>query len=312
MKKTIAAVVASSVATVPVLAQDEVTTYRPTGGWTADFGDDYCRLIRTFSDGENELTLGMERIQPTTLTKFMVIGDGIRLYRRATTVGLSYMPDGGKRDAFLARSETGDGTQFLIMDGVNMGPDLATLFGGGGRGPGSGQGAAGGPEFTPGTPIYFAQAEAEFAAGVRGVSLSEGLLNPVRIETGSLRSVIPVMQDCTYNLLDSWDLDGAKHRTISRTVVPIEGTTLPQGTVPFTDFGKMAGGVNQVRLMIDESGSPTSCHIHMPSLDQSTNDDICEHLMENARFEPALDAEGQPMASYWISSPTSMFSFGGT
>ena len=269
-------------------------------------------MIRTFSDGENELTLAMERIQPTTLTKFMLIGDGIRLYRRAETVGLAYLPDGGKRDAFLARSETGDGQQFLIMDGVNMGPDLAAMFGGPGGAGAPPPPAEGMPEFGPGTPVYDTEIEAEYAAGVRGVSLGEGLTEPVRIETGSLRNVVAVMQDCTYNLLDSWEINGAKHRSISRMVVPSEGTTLPQGTVGFEDFGKMAGGANQVRLMIDENGAPTSCHIHSPSLDQSTNDAICAHLMRNARFEPALDADGQPMASYWINSPSFMFSFGGT
>jgi hypothetical protein len=32
--------------TAQVQAQEE-TVFRPSGNWTADYGDDYCRLIRT-------------------------------------------------------------------------------------------------------------------------------------------------------------------------------------------------------------------------------------------------------------------------
>ena len=29
--------------------------FRASGNWTADYGDDYCRLIRTFSDGTAQM-----------------------------------------------------------------------------------------------------------------------------------------------------------------------------------------------------------------------------------------------------------------
>ncbi len=39
------------------------------------------------------------------------------------------------------------------------------------------------------------------------------------------------------------------------------------------------------------------------TLDAPTNDKICKSLMANAKFTPAKDADGQPMAGYWVGSP---------
>ena len=48
---------------------------------------------------------------------------------------------------------------------------------------------------------------------------------------------------------------------------------------------------------------PTACAIHTPTLDQALNDRICSALMQKASFQPAKDAAGVAMASYWFGSP---------
>ncbi|MNC97792.1 hypothetical protein D3C83_155690 [compost metagenome] len=58
-----------------------------------------------------------------------------------------------------------------------------------------------------------------------------------------------------------------------------------------------------VRLMVDETGKPSDCKIHFASLEQSTNEKICKSLMANAKFLPALDADGMPFASVYTNSP---------
>jgi hypothetical protein len=77
---------------------------------------------------------------------------------------------------------------------------------------------------------------------------------------------------------------------------------LPQGTIPFGEFGKLGGGANQVRLTIGADGKPTACTIYSPTLSQSLNERICSLAMK-ATFQPAKDAAGQPMASFWMGSP---------
>ena len=84
---------------------------------------------------------------------------------------------------------------------------------------------------------------------------------------------------------------------------PNPNGVLPQGTIPFSEFGKLGGGANEVRVLVSAEGKPTSCTIYSPSLSQSLNERICSLVMEKATFQPAKDAAGEPMASYWMGSP---------
>lgn len=307
MKYMAAFAAAGLVAANAQAADDDSQTFRPSTSWAADFGDDYCRLVRTFSNGKDEVSLAFERIEPTSLVRIMVVGDSVRLYRRATTIGYNFLPAGDSRSTQLLRAKASEGKQMLILAGVNFGPDLAAFFAPPGAGGGPPPGVAAGAPPAPGTPLYNAEWEAGFLDNVSGLALTEGTLSPVRIETGPMKEAVGILRDCTYDLLSYWGVDGEKHRTISRTVVPESGITLPQGVVGFQDFGKLAGGANQIRLMIDAAGKPTDCKVHAASLSDTTNRRICDHLTRNAAFQPALDSAGQPMASYWITSVFALF-----
>jgi len=266
-------------------ADDDLRVFKPSGQWTADFGDDYCRLSRTFANGDDQVSLALERIQPTSFAKLILLGDGIKIFRGGNTLGYRLIPSTEDRKAPLFRAATADGRQLLYLDPVSFGAPA---------------------------PQYDAAAEQDSAAKIEGLLLTDGTVEPVRIETGSLKAPIGYLQDCTYDLLSYWGIDGQKHRKLTSAVVPEDGTTLPGGTIGFADFPKLAGGANQVRLMIDAAGKPTSCTIMSPSLDETINAKICKHLMDKAKFKPALDADGQPLASYWIQSPSFMTGFGGT
>lgn len=56
------------------------------------------------------------------------------------------------------------------------------------------------------------------------------------------------------------------------------------------------------RLNVDAAGQPTACHIQQSTRPKAFDDAVCKAIMRNARFDPALDAEGQPVASYWLNS----------
>jgi hypothetical protein len=266
-------------------AQDGVTVYRPAGGWTADFGDDYCRLVRTFSDGKDEVSLALQRTQPGSFVQLLFVGDGIKTFRGADQIGYTFQPSGSTRETRYIRFETAEGKQSLSTEALTLAPAV----------------------FTPGTPPppYSRESELEIARGINAVTLDKGLTDPVRFETGSLRAPVEVMQACADDLLVVWGLDVEKHKTMTAGPVPnpAPGGVLPQGTIPFGEFGKLGGGANQVRLLIGADGKPTSCTIYWRSLSDTLNQRICSLVMERATFQPAKDAGGQPMASYWMGSP---------
>ena len=302
MRKILIAAAAAGLVTTPAQAADDSapSVYEPSGPWQADFGEDYCRLARSFSDGEHELFLALERIQPGPMARLILIGDEFRLFRRATQLGYRYLPSGDDRMALLLRSETGDGQQYLNLGDIMMGPAFVPPE------PGS-------PP-TPPAP-YTREGELDFAKDVTGIELDEGLLQSMQIDTGALKAPIEVLQACADDLLKYWGLDPEKHKTLTRPAFPASDATkwLPAGTLSFEDFGKLSGGANQIRLLLDEAGKPKSCDVHWPSLSENTNKAVCKALLEKAEYTPALDVSGQPMASYAMINAVFLFPpFGGT
>jgi hypothetical protein len=216
--------------------------------------------------------------------RLIMVGDGIKTFRGADQIGFAFTPAGNASKSRYVRSETADGKQYLNFDPVT----LAAFT------------------FTPGgpPPPYDRAAEQTTAGGITGLALNEGLTDPVRFETGSLKAPIAALQACADDLLAEWGLDPAKHKTMTAPAMLAPGgdPVLPQGTIPFGEFGKLGGGANQVRLTIGADGKPTACTIYSPTLAQSLNERICNLAMK-ASFQPAKDAAGQPMASYWMGSP---------
>jgi hypothetical protein len=290
MRYILATITTIALASVPAndaIAQD-AAVFTPSSAWALDYGDDYCRLMRDFSDGDDTIGLFIERTQPGPFVRLIVIGDGVRLFRGAEQIGYRMNPGGAPRTVQKLRFLTGDGQQYL-----NLGP--TTL--------------ADAPTPAPGAPPsfparYTPEGETAAAAQITGLTLDAGLTSPVRIETGSLGSAATALQACADDLLASWGLDPELHKGLTRPAMPSAPTAgwIAADTIPFADFAKLSGGNNELRVIVDAQGQPQSCAVQFPALDAAINQRVCAAVMEKAAFAPALDAAGQPMASYWTSS----------
>lgn len=279
-------------APLPATAQAGPDVFKATGKWSLDYGEDYCRLARTFSDGKDDLALAIERIEPGPTARLILISNGIKPFRSAQEIAWHFTPSDPERKARYTHSTTADGKQYY-----NLGPFTLASF----TAPAAGK--------TPAPPAPFDRSKEQAAAKtMTGLLLANGLITQVQVETGDLSAPIGALQACADDLAKSWGLDPAKLQTQAAAAIPEGGGIgwLPQGTVGFGDFGRLGGGANQVRLMVDASGKATSCTIHWPTLDAVTNEKVCTAALANAKFTPAKDASGQPMAGYWIGSPLAM------
>jgi hypothetical protein len=271
----------------PAAAQD-AKVFKGSSAWALDYGDDYCRLMRDFSNGDQTIGLFVERTQPGPFMRLIVIGDGVRLFRGSQELGYRMHPEGAPRMVQRLRFETSDGQQYL-----NLGPALFADVA---------PPAPGSPPTMP--PPYSRQAEVDAAAKITGIHLDRGLVQPVLLQTGQLGAAATALQACADDLIASWGLDAEKHKTLSRPAMPAQPTAgwISADTIPFTEFSKLSGGNNEVRVMIDAAGKATSCHIQWPSLSEAINSKICSAVIEKSAFLPALDQQGQAMDSYWIAS----------
>ncbi|MBO9518323.1 MAG: hypothetical protein J7493_09670 [Porphyrobacter sp.] len=268
--------------------QGRTIPFHPIGTWTADYGDDYCRLIRTFSDGQSELSLALERIQPGPMVRVIVIGEGVRPFRGADQIGYTFNPVGGSGGAGYARSVMADGRPFISFDPIMLTQPAAVT--------------------RASLPSGYDRAdEQEAAKAITEFTLDTGLVAPVQIDTGSLRAPIEALQVCADTLLTTWGLDVEKYKGMSLPPImnPNPEGVLPQHSALFREllrFRNFGGGTNQVQLLVAADGSVADCAIYSPSVSRSANELICRLARERASFAPAKDADGQPMASLWAGS----------
>ncbi len=263
-------------------------TFRASSAWALDYGDDYCRLMRDFSDGEETVGLFLERTQPGPVVRLVVLGDAVRLYRGSQEIAYRMQPAGALRTVPRLRFETADGQQYL-----NLGPTILAEV------------IAPAPGTTPAMPPpYSREGEVQVAAGITGIALESGLVDPIVLETGALGEAAAALQACADDLLASWGLDAEAHRQLTRPAMPAAPTAgwIAGDSVPFADFAKLSGGNNELRIMVDAAGKARSCHVQWPTLDAAVNERICATVMGKASFLPALDASGRAIDSYWTTS----------
>lgn len=273
----------------PAVAQDaEPRVFTRTGQWQLEAADEECRIARVFTNGDHQIALALERNRADPLVRIVLVTDALSFYRTAEELGYTFQPAGEHRAARYITAEMAGGQHYY-----NLGNVLLAV-----------PPAAGTPLPTPGTPqpVYDRVAEQAYAAGITAIEFNEGLTQPVRLETGSLRAAITALQACQDDLLRSWGLDWEKHQTMTRRAAPDGAASdwIPAATIGFGDFASLSAGRNPFRVMVSAEGQPTACSAMWVSLDATKNERMCNAIMEHGRFLPALDAAGQPMASYWI------------
>lgn len=279
-------------APLPAAAQEQPAVFRASGPWSLDYGDDYCRLARNFSNGAGTLSIAFERIQPGPSMRLVVVSNAVKPYRTAQELGWRFTPSGAERKNRYTVSASGDGRPLYTFGEVTVLPFTPP--------------APGTPPAP--SPVYDRAAEQAAAKAFDGFVIDSGLTAPLQVETGDLAAPIGALQACADDLAGTWGLDPAKLKAATSPALPQGGAAgwLPAGIIPFADFSKLGGGANQVRVMVDAAGKATGCTIHWATLDKTVNDKICAAVTANASFAPAKDAAGQPMAGYWVASPMQM------
>ncbi len=118
---------------------------------------------------------------------------------------------------------------------------------------------------------------------------------------GSTRPLLAALDRCTDDLVRSWGLDPVEQRAAT----PPEAVTSISDWLTASDYpGKAvandkSGGVN-VRLDVDATGRVTDCHVLEAGGDPIFQGQSCKFLRERARYRPARNAAGAPIASYAI------------
>ena len=256
--------------------------------WHVDYAEDRCRLMRQFGDSDDMVYAIFDRYGPGERFRLTIAGKPMRTWAESGVATIRFGPK--------------ESEQKLNFYQGNLGKLPALLF----------QAQA---RLAPPSPaeqslidnrkdsewIDLAPIDQIREAAIQTLTITKPLRRTVVLEIGPMRKPFEALGKCVDNLMTSWGIDTEKHKLLMRPVKPLKspGTWVVSSDYPLNMISAGQPAIVEFRLSIGTNGIPVSCHIQATTRPKEFDDAVCGSLMRRARFEPALDAQGQPLISFY-------------
>lgn len=261
---------------LPIQALADPLVLKRTGKWIVEYDNDACHLYAQFGEG-------------ATLARFS-------RYWLSDTFDFRLFGAPAKSESFEdIRFDFGLGTKFTRRGMAATAGKVPVLIVNGVR-------LDGFTPVKPGDPAPAVTPADE--ARVTGMTIGRVRQQDVRLEFGSLGRPFEQLRNCLSSLVTRWGYDPQVQMTLSRKLTPAGN---PQNWVTDTDYPadalrKRQMGIVAFRLDVDAKGVVTGCTIleHTDAVEVLSKK-VCEMLGKRASFNPALDAKGTPVRSFFVS-----------
>ncbi len=289
----ILSVALGGLASASVDAQDASDVLQPEGQWVLDYGEQRCRAIRVFGQGEDRTLLLFVQYSPSDSIRWLIAGPYFKGSRRNDKVSIHFGPN---NDAF---EQSYVGTQFgdfgLALDGsgtterataavrVDEQPE-----------PPAGEQSLSKPEANR---LDIAEGEA-----IEWIWVNRPRKAAMRLEVGNLGNIYKAMNACMDDLIVSWGLDLEQDRRRAKAPQPLNLLDVARTLQRNYPSGPLRRGGQtdlHIRLMVDPSGRVTDCVISEIMTAEGFGIEACEIMKSRLEFAPSVDIEGNPMRSYY-------------
>lgn len=271
----------------PAHAQD-VLHLQPSTPWVLDYAEEHCRLARNFGDGDQLVTLILDQFEPGDWFRISLTGKPVEASRTKKDSALQFGPNEPAAEiAGTIATVDRNKPAFLVDSAQRLAPLNAEEK--------RAQEAArkNRISFEP-TPIG-----PEREAAATWLELRNAFRQDLRLEIGPMDKPLAALRDCSWDAVRSWGLDVEQQKTLSRKPIPNEGDWFAPTDYPTSMLRSGDQGIVNFRLLVDRAGKPTICKIQVSTRPKAFDDAVCNAVMRRARFQPALDAHGNPVPSYW-------------
>lgn len=258
-------------------------TLKPTSKWLVNWGDDSCTLGRAFGSPEKPEILSMQTFAPGYHFKVTVTGKLAGQLNNAPRL-FAYFGNGERIaiEQFQAgRSDRGDPAVVLSVTFSARAPkqdedDEADM------------------------PVY---PDAAFEAGLDRIVIGGGARQLV-YETGPLAKAMDALRTCTDDLVKQWGLDPQQQRQLTRRLTMADKSWMRdiRSFFPAELAIARAGARLDVQVVVDAQGVPTQCHFTQAFNNTDFKVRACDVILKKARFQPALGADGAPVASFYTTA----------
>lgn len=247
---------------MPALAQDGTLQAKPVTQWHAALEDGLCHLARTFSTGDAEIQFILRRRAPRYQFELNMVADNLE--RRNNTPLTQYGVD---------KEPLRHGYSYRLKDGDWEG-------------------------FAANLPADYFDSPVQ-----QSLIVKDAFEKDVALDLQNIGGALAVMDQCLDEVLRSWGLDPEEQRAVSRMVnLPERSEEILRHATFQTDRVRERLGQDSLYFvtMVDEEGRATSCFIEGAANDTSDGQAACRAIERSVRFEPALDTDGNPIASFFV------------
>ncbi|MEO0056605.1 MAG: hypothetical protein RIT17_35 [Pseudomonadota bacterium] len=261
--------------------QEGAVRLEPLIPWNIDFGESRCRLTRVFGAEDDRHLIMFEQAAPGKSFGLTLAGSKIANFRTAGKVDLGLERDEPveTKDRF-GKGQVAELGPALIFSNIAIGTAQ------------------------PDGPLRAAGLDIDEAGSIDRVVLRRGKL-VLSFETGNLRDAMAALNTCTDDLLLQWGLDPEAHRNHAPPVWTNESAVTERiiAVYPWAanNIGEQA--IFRMRVIVEPDGSVSNCLIGASTVTRQLESPACKE-MQRAVFQPARDAKGQPMRSFYATTVT--------
>lgn len=281
---------------------------QPSTRWVLEYAENSCRLSRSFGSGENETVLRFESDAPEDLD--MVVfgrpvadrGDQVQLPFGKMDEGIPvrFSPVGGKlMHGRAARSASG--RPAVLVTAVWLYAEAeANALETDGRQRDAAQ-TTRPPALDPAEVTQRRSDRLAFASATSELQIDPRGHPPVILETGSLKSPIEALDQCSRQSLRDWGVNpDTEDRVVRPAWAPNRSSWVTADDYPVKMLDDDQESTVSARVLIDASGQVTRCtslsHFKLPQF----NELVCDRIKKLAHFQPAELADGTKVPSYYI------------
>jgi TonB family protein len=258
------------------LAKDEPLALKQSDKWVANFDTESCQLITVFGEGDKKVLVRFSRYTPGDTFALDLFGKPFWSDANHNKVSIQFGPNGSLSERSSTNGKNGKMPMMMLgyADFLGRKWDAAT----------------------PNPPVTPADESA-----IRWLDVKVVGRKPLRLETGSMGRPMQVMRACIVDLYKSWGFDLEAMNTYRRSATPLgsPGNWLRSDDYPSAMVRAGGQGLVRFRLTVDEAGNVSSCHIQQRTNPDEFADLSCKLITKRAKFSPALDASGKPVASLY-------------
>ena len=248
--------------------------------WQMDFGENVCRLIGAFGQGDDAIFVRFARFAPTDGFELSLYGKPLHSNDAFREIGLSFGPGG---TMVKTRANTGS------LAGLPMLVTNARL-----------DNLEAGTSTSPAAPPAAVTPDQEAAVGALDIRLHS--FKTYRLMLGSMRAPMRLMRECTDAMMAHWGHDPQQYHALRNTPQPVgsKAMWLMPDDYPKAALERGGMAIIHFRLDVGTRGEVTGCHVQEATQSGNFDELTCQLLSRRARLTPAINAAGQPVASFYV------------